>query len=147
MDGGVQDLTQPIAEDALNNAICKRLITDLIAVCEEETFAQQLGIERLAVYDGSDFLRQIVEHPDVVIADKEMYFDTEIAQFGDLTEKTHVSARHDVFVFVPIVEDIAQKSFRERLETLHREESRELMTLCTMSIVQGIYLVYTGRTG
>ena len=41
MDGGVQDLTQPIAEDTLDNAICKRLITDLIAVCEEETFTDR----------------------------------------------------------------------------------------------------------
>ncbi len=115
VDGGVKDLAQAVTEDTLNKAIFEWLITDFIAVREEETFAEQLRIERLAVYDGSDFLRQVVEHPDVVIADKEMDFDTEVAQLGDLTEKAHVSARHDVFVFVPIVEDIAQEIHGRRI--------------------------------
>lgn len=61
------------------------------------------------MYDDTQFGGQVVENPNVVVADEPVYFDTAVGEFGDFSEKAGEAARHRIFVFVPVVEHVAKQ--------------------------------------
>ena len=69
-------------------------ITQAITVSQVELFAVYLGGQRFAVKDDTAFLRQVVTTPDVMVTCEEMYFHSEVRQFGQLAQETCIAFGH-----------------------------------------------------
>ena len=78
VDAGVEPLAETVAEDAPHQAERPAAVVHLVAMPQEETLAQQIDGERVAMDDGADLAGQVVEHPDVVVADEEMNLDPSV---------------------------------------------------------------------
>ena len=65
VDPGVEPLAETVAEDAPHQAERPAAVVHLVAMPQEETLAQQIDGERVAMDDGADLAGQVVEHPDV----------------------------------------------------------------------------------
>ena len=109
VDRGIEHLTESIAKDALDEAVFSGLVAHLIAVSEEKVTAEQLHSQRAAMDDSAHFGGQVIEHPNVMVADEEVDFHAGVVQLGQFAQETHVAAGHDVAVLVPIVEHVTQK--------------------------------------
>ena len=72
MDTRIQPLAEFITEKGAKETECLASIVYLVAMSEEEPFAEKVYSEHIPVDDRTNLLRKIVEHPDVVIADKYM---------------------------------------------------------------------------
>ena len=64
------------------------------------------------MHNHAALLLEIVVHPQVVVARKEVYFNTVVREFGNLSQQPCVAFRHDVAVLVPEVEDVAEQVYR-----------------------------------
>lgn len=84
------------------------MFTNAVAVGKKEPFPQNVAYGISVDNFHSKFVGKVVENPDVVVADKPMNFDAGIGKFGYFPEKTHKPAWHDIFVFIPVIEDVAQ---------------------------------------
>ena len=74
---------------------------------QEESFAVDVAGD-VAVDDFHAYLvAQIVEEPDVMVADEPDDFDAHVRHTSQLSEKAYVSARDDSAIFEPIVQDVA----------------------------------------
>ena len=81
---------------------------------EECPAAYALG--QASVYHlDAELRREVVEYPYVVVAYEPDYPHAAVAQIGKLAEETHEPTGHDIAVFIPVVEDVAQQIDRGRI--------------------------------
>ena len=78
---------------------------------EEETLSGNVLNHRTVDHRDAEFGWQIVENPDVVVANKPIYFHAEVGKLRDFSEKPRESSRHHIAVFIPIVEDVAEEVY------------------------------------
>ena len=84
-------------------------VPQAVAVAYQHPLAAELHHHRVVVHDGPHLLRQVVEHPHVVVADEEMDLHPLVGQLGQLAQQPHMPAGHEVAVGEPEVEDVAQQ--------------------------------------
>ena len=109
MDGREETLADAVVEDGTYEAEFTVGIAQSVAVGEEERASVDFGGQRLPVDDDTTLLLEIAVCPDVVVAGKEMDFDTHVCQFGQFAEETGVATGHDITVFVPEVKHVAKE--------------------------------------
>ena len=80
-----------------------------VAVPYQEALPIEFHLDGFVVDDGAEFLREVVEHPHVVVANEEVYLYPTVSQLGQFAEDAGVSARHQIAVAEPEVEYIAQQ--------------------------------------
>ena len=109
VNGSVETLTESVAEEPSHETETARQTAKGIAVGEEEAFAVNLD-DAFAV-DGFDayFGWQVVEDPDIVVADEPGHFDAVVDHGCELAEEAGETAGHDIAVLIPVVEDVAQE--------------------------------------
>lgn len=73
---------------------------------------------RLAIDNGPESLREIVLHPHVVIARKEMYLNTLRMQLLQTGKQGNIAFRHYIAVLEPEVENVAHKEHMAKVSTL-----------------------------
>ena len=74
VDAGVEALAKAVAEECAEHAERARLVAETVAVGDEKCFAIDL-FDLWAVDDfHAEFRWKIVENPDIVVADKPVYF-------------------------------------------------------------------------
>ena len=79
-----------------------------VAMCKEEHLAVYLGGEWLLMEYHTALLLKVVVGPDVVVAGEIVHFYPHVGEFGEFAEKACVTSWHDIFVFVPEVEHVAE---------------------------------------
>jgi hypothetical protein len=80
-----------------------------VTMCHQELMAINL-LDRVAVNDLNAKLGgEVVVNPDVVVADKPDYAYATVGKLGELAEEAHEATRHDIAVFVPVIEYVAQQ--------------------------------------
>ena len=83
-------------------------VAQTIAVGKVELFAVYFRGERFAVHDDAALAGQIVAAPNIMVTCEEMHFHSYVRQFGQLSQKTGISFRHNGLEFIPEVEHISQ---------------------------------------
>jgi len=78
-------------------------------VGEIELLPADLFYDMTVNHGDAQFRRQIIENPDIMVADNPCYFYAGVSQLGDLPEESDESFRHYVFVFEPVIEDITEE--------------------------------------
>lgn len=107
VDSGVKFLQDSVAEHCPDEAEAEGKVAYAVAMRDIEAFAEDFGREG-AVDDGdADFVAEVIEEPDVMVAYKPSYFNAAVGHAGELSEEAHISARHYGFVFKPVVKDVA----------------------------------------
>ena len=76
---------------------------------KEKDLVANLRGKRLTMENDATLLLQIAVGPYIVVAREEMHLHTKIGQFRELAEEASATLWHDILVFVPKVEHIAQK--------------------------------------
>ena len=84
-------------------------MSEAVAVAYQELLSAEFHSDRLVVDDGAELLGEVVEHPHVVVAEEEVYFDAAVGQLGELAEEARVAARHQMAIGEPEVKDITQQ--------------------------------------
>ena len=109
MDTGIEPLAHLIIETPAREAVHRRLHAHVVAMGDEHALAacHDLGV---AIEDGqADLVAQVIEEPHVVVAGDPGDFHARVGKFGEFTQETDVAAGHDILVFIPIVQDVAQQ--------------------------------------
>lgn len=83
--------------------------TNSVSMSKKESFAVNICFQWFAVNVHARFFWEIVEHPEIVIAGKEMHLDTFVGQFGNFPQNASETAWNNPAVFEPEVEDITEK--------------------------------------
>lgn len=114
---GVQPRKSPLAkgvsEYALQDFIPLIARPKTVAMSYVKGMASKLAYDRRTIDRYTELLFEIVEHPHVVVARKDVYRQARVAQFRELAQKAHIATRHDAGVLKPEVEQITdQKEFR-----------------------------------
>ena len=84
-------------------------VAQAITVCQEKYLVIDFCGKGTCMDHQPAFFFQVTVSPNIVITRKKMHFDTHISQFGELAEKTCISFRNNITIFIPKVEHIAQK--------------------------------------
>lgn len=63
------------------------VFSDVVSMREEETFSSDFGYQGSVVYRNAQFMREIIENPNVVVPDKPVYVNAVVTQLGQLAEK------------------------------------------------------------
>ena len=109
MQHAVQQLVDRTIEDSLDKQIFGLFTSQAVAVSHKTAPAVDLHQLRLAVDVRSECLGEIVLHPHIVIARKVVYFNAFLMQFLKKREEGGITSRHDVAIFEPEIEDVAQE--------------------------------------
>lgn len=112
VDTGIQPLAETVSEQAAHEAERAAAVVHLVAMPQKEAATQEIDGNGAIVDGGTQFSREIVEHPDVVVAGQEVNFDAAVGELGDLAEETGKSFWNDIFILVPIVEHVAEEPDR-----------------------------------
>ena len=80
-----------------------------IAMSHEYFLSENLINERTINNTDTKFVGNIIENPNVVVAYKPGYLDAGIGKFGKFAEEAHKTARHDIAIFIPIIENITKQ--------------------------------------
>lgn len=80
-----------------------------VAMVNEVLFGEKFPFDRVFVNADSEFCREIILQPKVVIARKVMNGNARICDFCQLTQDSHESFGHHSFVFKPEVKQIPQE--------------------------------------
>ena len=104
--------------------------TSMISVIFHDKFSDE---------DNTLFVGQIIENPNIMVADKPIYFHAQIGELSDFSKKTRKPSGHDITIFKPIIEDITQEIHLlgitfNRVEKIHHTPfrfSRLLKITCT----------------
>ena len=78
-------------------------------MAEVEEAAVDFHHAALRVKRDATFLLQIVAHPQVVVARKEVHLHAHVRQFANLAQQAGVTLGHHGLVLVPEVEDVAEQ--------------------------------------
>lgn len=85
------------------------MVAEPVAVCHEKLFAFERENLWFAVYYQSDFLFEVAECPEVVVADEEVDGNAGFGYFAQFAEQPCKAFWHDGGVFEPKIEDIAEQ--------------------------------------
>lgn len=97
---------------------------------KEKDLVANLRGKRLTMENDAALLLQIAIGPYIVVAREEMHLHTKVGQFRELAEEASATLWHDILVFVPKVEHIAQKIDCARLVLDTIEETDDAPLLC-----------------
>lgn len=97
---------------------------------KEKDLVANLRGKRLTMENDAALLLQIAVGPYIVVAREEMHLHTKVGQFRELAEEASATLWHDILVFVPKVEHIAQKIDCARLVLDTIEETDDAPLLC-----------------
>lgn len=97
---------------------------------KEKDLVANLRGKRLTMENDAALLLQIAVGPYIVVAREEMHLHTKVGQFRELAEEASATLWHDILVFVPKVEHIAQEIDCARLVLDTIEETDDAPLLC-----------------
>lgn len=97
---------------------------------KEKDLVANLRGKRLTMENDATLLLQIAVGPYIVVAREEMHLHTKVGQFRELAEEASAPLWHDILVFVPKVEHIAQEIDCARLVLDTIEETDDAPLLC-----------------
>ena len=80
MYGCIEPLAKTITKQFAHQAKSFATVVHLVAMPQEETFAQQVDGQYIAMDHRPDLLGQVIKHPDVVVAGKEMDLHASIGE-------------------------------------------------------------------
>jgi len=104
---------------------------NFIAVRNEKSLTSKRHRLRLTMNSYADFIFEITESPNIVIARKKVNFNSRINQFSHFPQKTNITFGNNRLVFVPKIEHIAHHKNGFRIG-FHRIEPRNKFVLvCT----------------
>ena len=109
MKCGKQGLQRMAVENGTQKLEFTVGVAQPVTMGQVELLAMDFCGQRFAVQDDAAFLRQVVAAPDVMVARKEVYFHSEVRQFGQLAQKARVAFGHHQLEFVPEVKHVAQQ--------------------------------------
>ena len=78
MNAGIKPLAEFVTEKGTDKAEGFAAVVHFVAMAEKETLAQQIGRQYVPMDHCTDFIGQVIEHPDVVVTDKNMDFDAAV---------------------------------------------------------------------
>ena len=107
--GCIEALAETAAKNLPQQAEREVAFSHIVAVREKEAFPADVGNKCSVVYGNTQFVREVVENPNVVIPDKPMYIYPAVAQFGQFTEESGKPPGYHVAIFIPIVQNIPQQ--------------------------------------
>ena len=127
---GMQPAEQPLVEFAFKHTF-QELVAFVarsfaVAVDEEEFLAFDGFDDGLAMQFDADFIMQIAEAPQVVVADEQVYRDARIGELGQFALHSDEASRNHGFVFKPEVEEVAHQVKLLAVGTNHVEEAQQL---------------------
>src|SRR5690606_16814496 len=117
MDAGKQPLTNPAVEKAFDDLGWFVARPETIAMTDKQALIANLHNLRLAIDGNAKFMREIVEHPHVVVACEERNGKTLVPQLGKLSLKSYKAFGNSAAVFKPEVEDITEQENCVRVVT------------------------------
>lgn len=109
MYAGIEFLQKAATEHGPQKTETARELPHPVAMREEEAAPEYIAYLVTVDYLYPDFIAEIVEEPDVVVADKPCDLHSAVGQSGQGAEETHIAARHHSAVFKPIVKNVAQQ--------------------------------------
>ena len=77
--GRVKILAEAVSKYFSEEAKCHGSFSDVVSMREEETFSPNFGYQGSVVYRNAQFMREIIENPDVVVPDKPVYVNVVVA--------------------------------------------------------------------
>ena len=77
--GRVKILAEAVSKYFSEEAKCHGSFSDVVSMREEETFSPDFGYQGSVVYRNAQFMREIIENPDVVVSDKPVYVNVVVA--------------------------------------------------------------------
>jgi hypothetical protein len=95
-----------------------------ITMSKEEFLAVDIFDTITIHYLHTQFIGDVVIDPDIMVTDKPNNANAAIGKFGKFSEETNITARHDIAILIPIVENIAKKIdnisiLLNRIEEIH----------------------------
>ena len=125
-----QTLAEAVVEDAPKQLELDRRVAKSITMGKEKDLVANLRGKRLTMENDATLLLQIAVSPYIVVAREEMHLHTKVGQFRELAEEASATLWHDILVFVPKVEHIAQEIDCARLVLDTIEETDDAPLLC-----------------
>ena len=104
-----QTLAEAVVENAPKQLELDRRVAKPITMGKEKDLVANLRGKRLTMENDAALLLQIAVGPYIVVAREEMHLHTKVGQFRELAEEASATLWHDILVFVPKVEHIAQE--------------------------------------
>src|SRR5687768_1264934 len=109
MDTREKPLTHLAVEKSFQEFVGVVAGTKAVAVTDHQLLISDFQDMRFAKYRDAELFREIVKHPHVVVAGKEIDGDAFVPQFGELSHQPHKTFRDRILVFKPEVEDISKQ--------------------------------------
>jgi hypothetical protein len=109
VNAGKQPLTYPAREKFLQQLIGMFTGSQPIAMPQEEALVSHNQYNGLAMDRDTQFGREVVKHPHVVIAGEERYFDTSIPKFSQLTLQADIAPGNGMSVLKPKIKDVTEQ--------------------------------------
>lgn len=123
-------LTSATVENASNERKFSVAVAEPVAVCHEKLFAFERENLWFAVYYQSDFLFEVAECPEVVVADEEVDGNAGFGYFAQFAEQPCKAFWHDGGVFEPKIEDIAEQKDSGGIGLGHVEPIDQSLFVC-----------------
>ena len=130
MYGSKEALAELVVKSATQPLKLPVVVAQTIAMRKVKSLAVEFRNESLAMKRNATFLLQVIAHPKVVVADKEMHLYAHVREFGNLTQEARVALGYDKLILVPEVKHISQQVDSTRLMLDAVKEIYEPTLLC-----------------
>src|ERR1700694_2880840 len=105
---------------------------------KEEFFTAPLNYQFIGYNGCTKFLSEIVEHPHIMVAFKQVNFYSRIREFSQFAYEPYISFRHYCFVFKPEIKCITHKKSLGSICFNHIQQASEpIFPFAARSIVRG----------
>lgn len=81
--------------------------SEAITMSDDEFFSTEGSFYWFAMNSNATFFWEIIKDPHVVVARKDVNWNSAISEFGQCAQESRIAARNGSFVFKPEVEQIA----------------------------------------
>ena len=111
MNGCVELLAYAVSEDIPYQAERHWDFAYAITVRKKKLFSVNLNGPAAIDNIYSQFIRDIIKDPDVVVSDEPCEAYSCIGEFCQFPEETTISAGYDIAVFVPIIKNVTEQVY------------------------------------
>ena len=113
VDHAGKPLESLVAETPEHKSGSKAFVAHInkVAMREEESLVGNVDHAGIVVNLYAAFGGEVVAHPHVVVAGKEMYLDAAIGEFADFAQEASISFRDYIGIFEPEVEHVAHEVY------------------------------------
>jgi hypothetical protein len=81
---------------------------ETISMPDKEFFTTEFELLRIVKNRNIQFLFEIIVHPKIMVPNEEIYRDSAITNFSQLSQSPHESFRHYMFILEPEIKQIPE---------------------------------------